>query len=122
MKNFTRIFAMLLCVVVLATGCGIGDSAAFNLNTNQTTVVLQDNNFEVVRNVKAESTATYILGIGGLSKSSLRENVISMLTKEANLKGAQALTNVTVNYHYETYVGVYSKVTCTAEGTVVQFK
>ena len=117
-----KIFAMLLCVIVLATGCGIGDNATYNLNTTQTTVVLQDNNFDIVKSVKAESTATYICGIGGLSKESLRQNVVSMLTKEANLKGSQALTNVTINYHYETYLFVYQKLTCTAEGTVVQFK
>lgn len=116
--------ALLLAVaaVLLVSSCGLTANLTSNLNLNQTDVVLTQNNFEIVKTVSTEVSATYICGIGGLSKKALQSNAVAELTKKAELKGSQALTNVTVKQNIETYLGVYTKVTYLAEGTVVEFK
>ena len=38
----------------------------------------------------------YFLGLGGISRKSLRNNAVAELTKKANLTGSQALVNITV--------------------------
>ena len=74
----------------------------------------------VVKTVEAETSATYVFGIGGLSKESIYNNAVAELTKKANLTGSQALVNVTVKNSAQFYL-VYGKVTYHAEGTVVEF-
>jgi signal transduction histidine kinase len=82
--------------------------------------LLSQKNFHVVNTVEAEVSATYIFGIGGLNKKALHDNVVAELTKNAGLTGSQALVNVTVNYSSKLIL-CYNKVTCHAEGTVIEF-
>ena len=87
---------------------------------HQTNVVLSQKNFHVVKTVEAEVSATYVLGIGGLSKKALKDNALAELTKNANLTGAQALVNVALHVSLQDYV-VFRKVTYQAKGTIVEF-
>ena len=111
---------MAVAAILLLTGCGINANLTTNHNLNQTNVVLGQKNFHVVKNVEAEVSATYVFGIGGLSKKALHNNALAELTKEADLEGAQALVNVAVHISVADYV-VFSKVTYQAKGTVVEF-
>ena len=111
---------MAVAAVLLLASCGINANLTTNRNLNQTNVVLGQKNFHVVKPVEAEVSATYVFGIGGLSKKALHNNALAELTKEANLTGAQALVNVAVHVTVADYV-VFSKVTYQAKGTVVEF-
>ena len=83
----------------------------------QTQVVLDKANYDVVGTASGECTQVYILGIGGLSKKSMSE-----MYKNANIKGSQAIINANVQYKASTVLGVYSKVTAIANGTIIEFK
>ena len=95
-------------------------SSAISNNFTETQVVLSENNFNVVGQAYGEAQATYICGIGGLSKQALQNNVIAELTKEAGLTGSQALINVTVHNSGKMFF-VYNKLTYHAEATVIEF-
>lgn len=120
MKSIKAILVAVFATI-LVSSCGISYSPTSNLNTNQTDVVLSQNNFKVVKTVSAEENATYICGIGGLSKAALKANAVAELTKKAELTGSQALININVKQSGFTFLGIYSKYTFMAEGTVVEF-
>ena len=111
---------MAAAVVLLLASCGVSQNLTTNTNLNQTNVVLSQKNFHVVKTVEAEASATYVFGIGGLSKKALYTNAVAELTKKANLTGSQALVNVTVKNSGK-MIFFYNKITCHAEGTVVEF-
>ena len=87
---------MAVAAVLLFASCGVTQDLTKNMNLNQTNVVLSQKNFHVVKNVEAETSATYVFGIGGMSQKALYNNAVAELTKKANLTGSQALINVTV--------------------------
>lgn len=119
-KSLLKLFVAVAAVFML-TGCGISTQLTTNnANLIQTEVVLAQNNFNVVRNVATSADASYIFGIGGLSKKALQSNAIAELTKKANLTGSQALINVTVKYNVKMIL-CYTKITAYAEGTVIEF-
>ena len=122
-KTMKRIFAIFAAafVAVILTGCGMSSYMTSNVNVNQTNVVLQEDNFHVVRNVSAEVSQTYVFGIGGLSKRALKDNAVSELTEKAHLTGSQALVNVTMKEDYQTVL-FWSKRTVRAQGTVIEFE
>ena len=118
-KTLLKIFVAVAAVFTLAS-CGVSSQLTANANLNQTDVVLSQKNFHVVKNVEANTSATYVFGIGGLGKKALKDNAIAELTKKANLTGSQALVNITVKYSAKMIL-CYSKVTAYAEGNVVEF-
>lgn len=120
MKKILSRVAMAFAAVILLASCGVTSNLTFNANQNQTNVVLSQKNYHVVKTVKAEVSATYICGIGGLSKQALQNNVIAELTKEAGLTGSQALINVTVHNSGKMFL-VYNKLTYHAEATIIEF-
>ena len=117
-----KIFAALAIVVATMglTGCGTAFTASNNLT--QTQVVLSEKNFKVIGQAYGESTATYICGIGGLSQKALRNNAIDLMSRNANLKGAQTLTNITTHMSVKMITPLYVKVTCSATANIVEFK
>lgn len=120
MKKLISRIVMAVAAVLLLASCGISANLTTNHNLNQTSVVLSQKNFHVVKNVEANVSATYVLGIGGISKKALQSNAVAELTKKAELTGSQALVNVAVHVSYADYV-LFSKVTYRAKGTVVEF-
>lgn len=118
MKRIITIVAAAV-TVLCATSCGI--SSAVSNNVNETKVVLSENNFEVVGQAYGEASATYILGIGGLSKRALYSNAIDEMTRNAELTGSQTLVNITTSTSIQNF-WVYNKITCIATATVIEFK
>ena len=120
MKKLLSRIAMVAAAVLLLAGCGISQNLTSNANLNQTNVVLSQKNFHVVKTVEAETSATYVFGIGGMSKKALYNNAVAELTKKANLTGSQALVNVTVRNSGKVVL-LFGKVTYRAEATVIEF-
>lgn len=119
----SRIKFILISVIsgLLLSGCGMSSNLSQNINQNQTSVVLSQANFHIVKTVRAEVSASYFLGIGGLTKKALRNNAVAELTKKADLVGSQALVNVTVKSSSK-FIFIFSKTTFYAEGTVIEFE
>ena len=120
MKKLLSRIAMAVAAVLLLASCGVTSNLTLNANQNQTNVVLSQKNFHVVKTVEAEVSATYIFGIGGLSKKALHDNVVAELTKAAGLTGSQALVNVTFHNSGKVFF-VWNKLTYHAEATVIEF-
>ena len=120
MKRFFAFVAVVLFATML-TGCGASAYLTSNVNNNTTNVVLQEDNFHVVKTVEAEVSQTYILGFGGLSPKALKSNAVAELTEKADLKGSQALINVTVKEDIQAAYVFWVKRTVRAAGTVIEF-
>jgi hypothetical protein len=120
MKKFFTICAFVAATLSL-TGC-VGVANTVSNNLTQTQVVLSDNNFKVVGQAYGEASATYICGIGGMSREALYNNAVSEMTKNAHLQGSQTLTNTTMHYSMQMITPLYVKVTCSASANIVQFK
>ena len=120
MKKHLSKIVMAVAAVLLLASCGVSQSLTTNANLHQTNVVLSQKNFHVVKNVSSECTATYVFGIGGISKKALESNAVAELTKKANLTGSQALVNVTVKNSGKMIL-FFSKLSYHAEGTVIEF-
>lgn len=71
MKKLLSRIAMAAAAVLLLASCGVSQNLTSNANLNQTNVVLSQKNFHVVKTVEAETSATYVFGIGGMSKKAL---------------------------------------------------
>lgn len=119
MKKIFGILAIVVATLSL-TGCGV--SMMSSENFNQTKVVLSEKNFNVIGQAYGESSATYICGIGGLSQKALRANAIDEMSRNARLKGAQTLTNITTHMSVKMVTPFYVKVTCSATANIVEFK
>lgn len=113
-------FAAAIAACLSLTSCGVATTASNNIN--ETKVILQSNNFKIVGQAYGESKATYVLGMGGLRKKALRANAIDEMSKNANLHGAQTLTNVTTHMSVKMITPLYVQVTCSATGNIIEFK
>ena len=114
------LFAVVAISALTLSSCGIHET--FSNNLTETKVVLSQNNFKVVGQAFGESKATYILGIGGLSRNSLKKNAINEMSKNANLSGSQTLTNVTTHASYRTVLGIWTQITVNATANIIEFK
>ena len=119
MKKFFTICTF-VAVALSFTGC-IGLSATISDNITETKVVLSENNFQVIGQAYGEVTTTYICGIGGLNKKTLRNNAISEMSRNANLTGSQTLTNVTISLSPRMITPFFIEITCTATANIVEF-
>lgn len=116
------LFMMAIALGLLVSSCGITEQATQNVNELQTQVVLTEANYQVVGTATAELTQKYVFGFGGISKKALGQSAMSAMMKNADLQGgARAIINANVEYDVVTYLGVYTKVTATATGTIIEF-
>lgn len=115
------VLSILFLGTLLTTGCGInGTGYNYNNQENRTVVNLNGKNFRVVKSVEASQSATYVLGIGGLTKNNLKNNAVAEMYRNANLTGSQTIINVNVTQSVAFYV-VFHKVNVKAYGTVIEF-
>lgn len=118
MKKILNLSAVLLTAAVFLSGC-----MAIHNGYMQGSGSLSKNNFTYVKmNAQGSSTATYIIGIGGMKKDDLANEAKQDLLLKNPLKDNQALVNLVVNYKTANYLGVYILRTCTVSGDIVEFK
>lgn len=122
MKKHFRFAAIALSLSLLLSSCGTAYYGTFNHNLHQTDVVLSQNNYRIVKEVEGEASATYIFGIGGLSKKALRGNASADMRANANLTGAQAIINESVTESVKMIGPIFMKRTIVSKGTVIEFK
>ena len=114
---------ILFCLVaVLFASCAGLNMTPYANDPVETKVILSEPNYHIVKEVSGEWTATYIFGIGGLSKKALETNAVSEMYKNAGLTGNQQIINITTTQSVETWALVYSKVRAIAHGYVIEFE
>lgn len=115
-----RFCGVLICSLLMFTGCGIMDHLTANANLTQTQVQLSTNNYKVIGQVVGEATDTYILGFGGLSKSTLANNSYAEMLKNANLKDSQTIIHITTTTKVKNCI-VWKEVSSVTTGIVIEF-
>ena len=118
MKNLFKICTVSLAVLCLSS-CALKSTNSSNIT--ETKVILSENNFKVVGQAYGESSSTYVFGIGGLSRKSLRNNAISEMSKNAKLTGAQTLTNITTHSTIKMVTPIFMRVTYSDTSNIVEF-
>ena len=119
MSKLKFLFVAVISLLLLS-GCGMTSNLSSNVYESQTSVVLSQANFHVVKTVRAEVSSTYVFGLGGISKKALKNNAVAELTEKANLTGSQALVNITVKSAVKTVL-IWNQITFYAEATVIEF-
>lgn len=120
MKTFLKSCVVVLGAVIL-TSCGSTYFYTWNQNDTRTSVELTQKNFKVIGPVSGSASATYIFGIGGLSRSAARENAIGDMFESAYLTGAQTIVDIYVKKHVSSVLSIYRKVSYSATGVVIEF-
>ena len=121
MKKSFFVVALLVCGALMFGGCSTQFYQSSNNNLSQTQVVLSQDNFRTVGEVEGISVATRILGIGGLSKKSVRANAVAEMFKNAKLSGSQTIVNINVKQAQVGFPPFYWRTVYTATGTVIEF-
>lgn len=117
------IFITVITLSGMLSACSASYEATSNQNQIQTSVLLSQNNYKVVGQVKGESKQCYVLGIGGLSNKSLKESAMSEMLNKANLQmqgNARAVINTNIQYKNQFYV-LWGKKKVIANGTIIEF-
>ena len=120
MKKLVLLASLCLAVVMFSSCLGTNHMTYNALS--QTEVVLTQSNFNVVGTVEGSHTVSYIFGLGGTSKSDIRENAVQQMYKNANLRGSQTIINVSYSTARRSILGIYVEKTVTAYGTIIEFK
>ena len=114
-----KLFLIAACVATLGLASCTGVS--YLTNTARTEVVLSQNNYRVLNQVEGTSESTYILGFGGCSEKSLKDNAVNDMFSKVSLKDGQAIANITFTTSVKTVLGIYTEMTVTAHGTLIEF-
>ncbi len=112
----------LLAVALFATSCGVSTHMVGNSNVTETQVQLTQANFDVVKSVKGEAKASYVFGIGGLSKKALNANAVAEMNQNAGLEGSQVLINQTFENKICGLFPFFFTVKKVSHGQVIEFK
>lgn len=92
-----RLIFLLIGITILFSSCAVHNGLTYNENTHATEVVLAKNNYKVIAQVQGQSCATYVFGIGGLTKRGLIDAAKrAMLSKADLIGGSKAIINETV--------------------------
>lgn len=88
----------LLVIVLIVSSCSTGQYVFHHANSNvaSTQVVLQENNFRVVKTVKSLYIYKQNDFWGTFKKKQLFDSAYSKFLEEANLTGSQVIINVNV--------------------------
>jgi hypothetical protein len=117
-----KIQSTFLLILILMTSCGIHSGKISNINNNNTNVELGKKNFKVIDRVSGKSTATYVLGIGGLSNKALIEKAKIKMLENASLTGSsKAIINVTAESHTTLVFPFFYQKTVTVSAHIVEF-
>lgn len=93
MKKINFLIVAVIAVFMASCSTGRYVSNSTNLNLNQTQVVLSEANFKVVKTVQ-----TYVVYKNTMKfdPEQLKQSAYAALLREADLKGAQTIINVTM--------------------------
>lgn len=98
MKHYSKIlFTLLISTLILLTSCTGYRGLTRNINNHETSVVLSQPNYKIIKYVQGESVAKYFLGIGGYgNKGMIAEARQKMLSHTGMIGKSRAVINETV--------------------------
>jgi hypothetical protein len=121
MINFKNALLFSLFFIFLSS-CGIHSAYVSNVNSNSSVVNLSMKNFEVVERVSGSSSATYFLGIGGITNKALVDKAKSNMLEHAFMAGkARAIINVTHESHVTFILPFFVQKTVTVSAHIIEF-
>ena len=115
-------FFLFCLVAVLFASCAGVNMTSYQNDPVETKVLLSEANYKIVGEATGEWSATYVLGIGGLSKKSLTTNAVSEMYKNAELKGNQQIINITTTQSVEAWYVFYVVRRAIAHGYIIEFE
>lgn len=113
--------AVALCIAVTTSSCGTMLFNNSNSGTNLTNVELSHANYRIVKDVEGFSSASYVFGIGGLSRKATRDNAIADMMRKADLTDSQAIVNVHIKNHFSSVLFFYMRHSCSVTAQVIEF-
>lgn len=120
MKNILKIVLWGMSLSGLSS-CATHGSYTGNLKSQNTQVILSQDNFKIGERIEGKANATYVFGIGGLSKKSLIETARTNMYQNANLQGSsKALVNETFSTKTSFFL-LFWKHQVNASADVVEF-
>ena len=109
----------ILAIVIVALGMTSCSTTSKLQTMDNNLVILNSANFEYVKTIKEDASATYVLGLCG---GNPEQKAIDKLKATANLQPNQALTNFTVTKSFHSIFGIVNIKTITASADIIQFK
>ncbi|MDD6473310.1 MAG: hypothetical protein PUF62_09830 [Bacteroidales bacterium] len=107
---------IMMTAAILLCSCG----GLTNITTPNS-VAINQGNFKFVKTVSAETPATYVFGIGGLSRNA-NADVVEKLKGAAQLGPNQALADIRIQKTTKLWaLGIVIKRTLTATASVIEF-
>lgn len=103
------------------TGCGYTSNLTTNHNVSQTAVELNRANYRIVGKAEGHASASYVFGIGGLSRQAVRGNAQADMYNNADLTDSQAIINANTSMNVRGVAPFYVIVEYTAQGTIIEF-
>ena len=119
MKKFSFLIAFL--AISLLSGCiGVSKLAYHSIDTN---LNAKDYEYKAIKEITGSASATYILGIGGMSPkvSQLFNNSHKDMMTKAQLAKNQKIINIIAEEKIRCWLGFVCKHTIYTTGTVVEF-
>lgn len=112
-----KIITLSIYALFLFSSCAVHSG----LTTNTTEVILSKKNFTVIQSVQGVSKATYIFGLGGLSKKGLIAEARAKMLRKAKIEGtSKAIINETIEVKHSFFpiVRTYQVI---VSGHIVEF-
>ena len=122
-----RVLFITLATAIMCSGCSISlQNAMLSHNYSKENIDsrLEKEDYRVVRNVSAKASATYILGIGGLSPAAQKifASSYDKMVQQANLKPNQAIINVISEKRVNAYFyPFFARQVVHTTGTIIEF-
>lgn len=122
MKTYSIKFLIIFFLGFSLSSCGLNMGFLSDKNRTVTHVELNEANYKVIDRVSGTSSATYILGVGGMKNQALLDIAMTDLLSKASLNGgSKALVNQTMDVHKGGVPFIYSKITVKITAHVIEF-
>jgi hypothetical protein len=109
-------------MMLLFTSCASFNPNVTSVNQNETQVILQSNNFKILKKVEGSAAATYIFGIGGLGKKGLVSAAKKDMYDNAGLTGSQIIISEHTEWKTSNLIPyVWGRAVVTTSGYLIEF-
>jgi len=112
----------LLLTIVLLTFASCGVTRGYLGNENQTSVILSQNNYKVVKNAQGDATGTVILGFAVNQKDLYNQAKKELVSNSDMIGTSRALVNYTIDENVKgSFLWIVKKKTITMSAQVIEF-
>ncbi|MDR0691858.1 MAG: hypothetical protein LBF69_02335 [Prevotellaceae bacterium] len=120
MKTKILIFPFLVAALCCFSSCAIHNGLTNNVNNSTTNVILQKNNYKIIKKVQGSASGLSVFGIGGSFQPLIAKARAKMLENAGLQGGSKAIINEIVEVNNKGYIMVFTK-TITVSAYVIEF-